>query len=139
MQKLTRYCLTLALGLPLYAGAEAPDGSWLQLQRLNQTQRLELERMQEAYRERQSPLAPPRQRQAQQELNRQQRQAQQAQQALQRGQQHQRLIREQRERVTPTERSRRLDGVFQRQRFRQTQQRQLQRFERQQQMYIWPR
>jgi hypothetical protein len=128
MYRCNPYCLSLLLCLPVAVIAD-PSGNWLQLHQMNQANRLKLERMQEAYTERQPPEATPGEREASQQLNRQQRLQQQF---LQRNQVRERMLEDQRNRVNPSDRSQRLDGVFRQQRYRQAQEYQLQRFELQQ-------
>ena len=128
-------CLSLTLLMSTAALAGPPDASWLQLQQLNQANRQKLERLQEDYLMQQPPLVIPNERLKRQPLNRQQKLQQQT---LQRSQLHQQLIQEQRRRITSPDRSRRLEGLFRLQRFRQDQQRQLQRLEYQQQIHPRP-
>ena len=128
------YCLSLLLCMPAAVIAD-PSGNWLQLHQMNQANRLKLERMQQDYAGQQPPAVTPSERDAWQQLNRQQRLQQQA---LQRNQQRELMLQEQRNRVTPSDRSQRLDGVFRQQRYRQAQEYQLQRFEQQQQLHTWP-
>jgi hypothetical protein len=113
-----------------------PSGNWLQLHQMNQANRLKLERMQGAYSKQQPQEATPTEREAWQQLNRQQILQQQS---LQRNQQRELMLQEQHNRVTPADRSQRLDGVFRQQRYRQAQEYQLQRFELQQRMRPRPR
>jgi hypothetical protein len=122
--------MSLVLFIPA-AGIADSSGNWLQLHQLNQTNRLRLERQQGAYAEQQPPEATPSERQAWQQLNRQQRQQQQF---LQRNQVRERMLEDQRNRVTPSNRSQRLEGLFRQQRYRRAQDYQLQRFELQQRM-----
>lgn len=128
-------CLSLILSMPTAVIAD-PSGNWLQLHQLNQANRQKLERMQGGYAERQPPEATPTEREAWQQLNRQQRQQQQI---LQRNQQRELMLQDQRERVTPSDHSQRLEGLFRQQRYRQAQEYQLQRFELQQRMRPRPR
>ena len=135
MKRLNSLTLALLLGaLPPLSWAQPPGDSWLQLHRLNQTNRQELERMQRTHTEQRRPAEPVAQ-QAWEQLQRQQRLEQQA---LQQSQQRQRLIMEQHRRVLPSTRAQRLQGLFQQQRFRQAQEFQLQRFELQQRSYPRP-
>ena len=130
------YCLSLALSLSAAAVAEPSDGGWLQLYQLNQANQQALERMQRESAEQRPPPLTPYEREAWQRLDRQQRQEQRA---LQRNQQHQLSSEAQKRRIAPPAPSQRLDGLYRQQRFRQTQGYQLQRFQRQQQMYLPPR
>jgi hypothetical protein len=136
MKRADCYGLSLALLMSTAAVASPPNNSWLQLNKLNQANRQNLQRLQEAYTRRQPSAVIPIERLKRQPLNQQQ---QLQQQGLQRSQLHQQLIQDRRIRTTPPERSRRLEGLFRLQRFRQDQQRQLQRFEHQQQMHRWSR
>jgi len=132
MQTPNRRLLSLTLLMSAASLAGPPEAGWLQLQKLNQDSRYKLENQQETYTKQQPTPVTLSERSRQQQLFRQQ---QLQQQSLQRSQLHQRLIEEQQSRVTPTERSSRLDGLFRQQRFRQEQQRQLQRFDLQPQRY----
>ena len=130
-----RYSAGLTVLLTTTILADPPESHWLQLNEMNQTYRHNLHQQQKAFDEQQVTDSPS-VRLKRQQLFRQQRLQQQS---LQHSQLHQRLIQDQQNRINPAERPNRLEGIFRQQRFRRDQQRQLQRFQLQQQLQAWPR